>query len=94
MTTAVTSTALSDLAALGQLMKQDLLQDVGAPVLTLLQTLQTIAGTPVGPGTIVQAQGAWVIFVGNLLLAAPKLGADEQKAVIGFLITKVQALAA
>lgn len=91
MTTSVTSNVLSDLSSLGQALKVDLLQTLGTPVLTLLQSLQTIAQAPFTPQSGVQAGAAWATFVGNALLALPNLEAEAAQALLQFLISKLQA---
>jgi hypothetical protein len=73
-------------------MKLDLLESVGAPVLTLLQNLNTIAQTPLSAASVIKAQAAWLTFGGDALAALPSLGAAELSALISFVTQKVQAL--
>jgi len=100
MTASTTTTTISDLAQLEAALKTDLLQTAGVPLLTLLQSLQTIAqnlaATPtpsLAQITIAGAQSAaaWVTFQAGILGSLPNLGAEAIGALISFGQTKITA---
>lgn len=82
---------LNDLNTLQDALKVNLLQVVGTPVLTLLQSEQNAMSQPGFKG-LATLQSAWLVFLGQLPLALPNLGFEELKALNAFLIAKLESL--
>lgn len=96
-----TVSTLSTLAQLESALKVDLLQTLGTPVLTLLETTKTIAQSLAANPTpsaaqiavaIAQENAAWMTFTANSLGALPNLGAEAIATFSTFIIGKVQPL--
>jgi len=99
----MSTTVITDLQQLEQILKQDLLQTAGTPVLTFLQSMQTIAAklasiAQPSAADIAVAQAnsaaAWVVLQAGILGSLPNLGAQLVLALIEFAQSKVQAFLA
>lgn len=89
----MTTTVINDLAQLEAALKTDLLQTLGTPVLTLLQTEQTALTQP-GVQGVAALQSGWLVFLGQVPLALPQLGVEGLQALNSFAIAKLQSLMA
>lgn len=93
---------MSTIASLAQLesaLKMDLLSTIGSPVMTLLQSTQTIAQNLAADPTpsaaqiaiaIAQENAAWMTFLANSLGALPNLGAQVIATLSQFALSKLQ----
>lgn len=93
------STVISDLQALEQLLKVDLVQSAGTPLVTFLQQLATIDETLTqsaqpSPAQLAeaaaQAAAAFLVFKASIIGELPNLGAELTLALINFSMSKVQ----
>lgn len=87
----IMSNVITDLNELQAALKTDLIQTMGTPVLTLLQSEQTALSQP-GLSGIGALQGAWLVFLGQVPLALPSLGFEALQALNEFAISKLTAL--
>lgn len=92
-------TTLASLAALEATLKLDLIATIGSPVLTLIESTQTIAqgvANAQNPSAatiaiaIAQENAAWMTFQANALGALPNLAADAVVALSAFALGKLQ----
>jgi hypothetical protein len=93
-------TTISDIAALEAVLKADLMQEAGTPVLTFLQTTETVAQTLAANAqpsaaeittAAAQESAAWIVLQAGVMGSLPNLGAEVIVALTQFVMGKVQA---
>lgn len=95
----MSTSTLSTLAQLEATLKLDLMTTIGAPVMTLLESTNTIAQSLAANETpsaaqitvaIAQENAAWMTFLANSLGALPNLGAQAVSTLSQFALGKLQ----
>lgn len=84
MSTPTPVTVITDLQQLEQILKIDLLSEVGTPLIQFLANIQTNTSA-------INIAGQWIAFVGQIIAAGPKLLADAEAALANFLQNKIAA---